>query len=366
MRLKTLLVVVSAVALIIPVSISIQASAAPKSVTFCVNKISKAVKQKATCLKSETKVQISGQGVAGKSAYDLWIASGNTGTPGDFLKSIKGQDGSSGSSSPAGFLGKLGEQLSCQERWRFVRTKAPLVAGELIDTPLGQVVVGCGYQGPFSAAQVNGADFNPTITYAIAAAKTFGLSQINDLDSCEDYTEEEVVPTLQQYLVSNPSGNLRTYNDRYCVHYELITDTYSVEKYTGAIGVKISFSNLPADWELCDMQDDAYSSYSKSYTSYTYSHPNEFGISNVYAQSGEGFSHGGGTEATEYAGDFFMGSREISVDQNIRPVWYWYAPFCGPDSSTSSGSGWRVISGAKVLPAFKDFYVGPLSDIVSW
>jgi uncharacterized protein (TIGR02145 family) len=47
-------------------------------------------------------------GTNGQSAYDLWIAQGNTGTVGDFLNSLVGTNGSQGPQGPQGLQGPAG------------------------------------------------------------------------------------------------------------------------------------------------------------------------------------------------------------------------------------------------------------------
>lgn len=45
--------------------------------------------------------------VTGKSAYEIWLEQGNTGTEEDFLNSLKGKDGETG---PQGIQGETGLQ----------------------------------------------------------------------------------------------------------------------------------------------------------------------------------------------------------------------------------------------------------------
>jgi collagen triple helix repeat protein len=49
-------------------------------------------------------------GVNGKSAYDLWLANGNTGSEADFLESIKGPKGADGTNGTNGEKGEKGEK----------------------------------------------------------------------------------------------------------------------------------------------------------------------------------------------------------------------------------------------------------------
>lgn len=49
-------------------------------------------------------------GVNGKSAYDLWLANGNTGSEADFLESLKGPKGSDGTNGTNGEKGDKGEK----------------------------------------------------------------------------------------------------------------------------------------------------------------------------------------------------------------------------------------------------------------
>jgi hypothetical protein len=49
-------------------------------------------------------------GVNGKSAYDLWLANGNTGSEADFLESLKGPKGADGTNGTNGEKGDKGEK----------------------------------------------------------------------------------------------------------------------------------------------------------------------------------------------------------------------------------------------------------------
>ena len=49
-------------------------------------------------------------GSNGKSAYEMWIDAGNTGTEEDFLNSLKGEKGDTGETGATGADGKDGEQ----------------------------------------------------------------------------------------------------------------------------------------------------------------------------------------------------------------------------------------------------------------
>lgn len=73
--------------------------AASKTVKVCVNKVSKAVFYRTSCLKTESPLMLANTGQQGLSAYELWLKAGNKGTEADFISSLKGQDGSSGSST---------------------------------------------------------------------------------------------------------------------------------------------------------------------------------------------------------------------------------------------------------------------------
>lgn len=50
-------------------------------------------------------------GVDGKSAYDLWLANGNTGSEADFLESLKGPKGADGINGTNGEKGEKGDSL---------------------------------------------------------------------------------------------------------------------------------------------------------------------------------------------------------------------------------------------------------------
>ena len=50
------------------------------------------------------------KGVDGKSAYDLWLEAGNTGSKQDFLRSLKGDKGDKGDTGPQGPVGPVGPQ----------------------------------------------------------------------------------------------------------------------------------------------------------------------------------------------------------------------------------------------------------------
>lgn len=50
-------------------------------------------------------------GVNGKSAYDLWLANGNTGSEADFLESLKGPKGADGINGTNGDKGEKGDSL---------------------------------------------------------------------------------------------------------------------------------------------------------------------------------------------------------------------------------------------------------------
>lgn len=54
--------------------------------------------------------KIGADGSNGKSAYEMWIDAGNTGTEEDFLNSLKGEKGDTGETGATGADGKDGAQ----------------------------------------------------------------------------------------------------------------------------------------------------------------------------------------------------------------------------------------------------------------
>lgn len=88
-------------ALLLMVGSSVSAVAA--STTYvCVNKATSLVYFKAKCTKAERRVAISNttvntaSAIKGESAYETWLKAGHLGTTEDFLRSLRGTDGSAG------------------------------------------------------------------------------------------------------------------------------------------------------------------------------------------------------------------------------------------------------------------------------
>lgn len=138
-------------------------------------------------------------GVNGKSAYDLWLANGNTGSEADFLESLKGPKGADGINGTNGDKGDKGDSLfedAKLEDGKLVITKpdgsklevpVPTCPDTLLVDAFGKVEVGYIHSTTCDKSEVEPEpttekpinNFNQIILKAILAADEEGISVDN-------------------------------------------------------------------------------------------------------------------------------------------------------------------------------------------
>lgn len=79
------------------------ASSNDKPISVCVNKKTEAVYYRTKCRANEARLKITTPVAKGLSAYEIWLQNGNSGDVSQFLLSLKGADGTNGTSM-AGWL----------------------------------------------------------------------------------------------------------------------------------------------------------------------------------------------------------------------------------------------------------------------
>jgi hypothetical protein len=94
------------------------------------------------------------EGPRGLSAYEIWIAEGNTGTEQDFLDSLVGADGEQGEAGPAGADGTC----ECEVVYTSVE-RAPAIGGEDGIIPGTSYTVPVGGAGDYRLLYTGHADF---------------------------------------------------------------------------------------------------------------------------------------------------------------------------------------------------------------
>lgn len=109
--------------LIAALSVPQSADSATNGTKVCVNSKTKAVFLKSTCAKGETSKYLSSSAstteaqataLVGKSAYEIWLELGNSGTKTDFINSLKAQPAAQSA------LDKLWDLSGCQGRMQII------------------------------------------------------------------------------------------------------------------------------------------------------------------------------------------------------------------------------------------------------
>lgn len=301
-------------ALLLMVGTSVSAVAA--STTYvCVNKATSLVYFKAKCTKAERRVAISNttvntaSAIKGESAYETWLKAGHLGTTEDFLRSLRGTDGSAGptgQTGPAGstgssanlpFFQRLESSLTCDEKWRTVATS--VYASNQAGVDRQQALAGC-VQPDWAKQYFQFPDANP-ITLV---SNTYGTP----------------VPTNQQTRINSV----------------LVDNPYAPKKTTVTFSAVVEV-HPPAGWALCTDAD-----------------------AQITFIGGTGYPKIGWDAATLTY--FTATNNRATITGNLSfanpglltyPNTYIYltAAICGPDSSTPSGLGMTSISAEVLLPA---------------
>jgi hypothetical protein len=134
--------------------------------------------------------------------------------------------------------------------------------------------------------------------------------------------------------------------------YEPECEVTVIDPYGPALkhaGIKFvnTVSNLSAGWSVCS-DPDAYSSL-REYRSagFVQLPSNEWALYGIYNGSGSGHEPGENS-SEEYFGLMY------EINNSKRPKYQGYVLICGPDSSTPSGTVWKVVLGPVItLPAPK-------------
>jgi hypothetical protein len=285
------------------------ATAASTTTYVCVSKTTSQVYLKAKCGKTERRVPFTSatngtngiDGAKGESAYETWLKAGNLGTPADFLRSLKGTDGSAG---PAGtspnlpFYQRLESGLTCDEKWRTVTTS--VYANNQAGVDRQQALAGCA-QPDWAKQYFQFPDSNP-IT-----------------------------------LVSNTYGTPVQTNQQTRINGVLVDNPYAPKKTTISYSAVVEV-HPPTGWALCT-NTDAQITFING-TGYP-----KIGMDDV---NGTTFFSVTGNRAT-ITGSFSTTNAAMLSAAN-QSLWL-FAPICGPDSSTPSGLGMTSLSQEVLLPA---------------
>ncbi|MBW8332946.1 MAG: collagen-like protein, partial [Prolixibacteraceae bacterium] len=146
------------------------------------------------------------KGVDGKSAYELWIEAGNTGTEAEFLTSLQGEKGATGWTGPTGPAGPMGPQGPAGA------TGQDGVGGvtEVVNTGILSLTGTGTVADPYI---IDATETDPTFT---AWDKSSGISitesQIIDLDHFTNTDETDPVYSISQaaYITNAGSGAVIT------------------------------------------------------------------------------------------------------------------------------------------------------------
>ena len=277
----------------------------------CVSKTTNLVYLKAKCGKAERRVAFKTaiatngtngiDGSKGESAYETWLKAGNLGTTTEFLRSLKGTDGSAG---PAGtspslpFFQRLEGSLTCDEKWRTVTIS--VYANNQAGVDRQQALAGCA-QPDWAKQYFQFPDANP-IT-----------------------------------LVSNTYGTPVVTNQQTRINNVLVDNPYAPKKTTVSYSAVVEV-HPPTGWELCTNTDPQ-----------------------ITFISGTGYPKiglDGSLDTTYFAavnnratltGSFSVTNTSLLSASN--QYLYVSASLCGPDSSTPSGLGIKTVSTELLLPA---------------
>ncbi len=302
-------------ALLLMVGTSVSAVAA--STTYvCVNKATSLVYLKAKCTKAERRVAISNttvttaSAIKGESAYETWLKAGHLGTTEDFLRSLRGADGSAGptgQTGPAGstgssanlpFFQRLESSLGCDEKWRVVSLS--VYASNQTDVDHQQALAGCA-QPDWAKQYFQFPDANP-ITLV---STTYGT------------------PTLANQQIRR--NNV------------LVDDLYATKKTTVTFSAVVAIQP-PTGWAVCTDADAQITALGET------GYPKIF-----YEGPTATTSH---TIANNRA--TVTGSISVTDTEQLRTSFYdilLNTYICGPDASTPSGLGRKLASANLVLPA---------------
>ena len=277
----------------------------------CVNKATSLVYFKAKCTKVERRVAFKTatatngtngiDGTKGESAYETWLKAGNLGTTTEFLRSLKGTDGSAG---PAGtsanlpFFQRLEGSLTCDEKWRTVTTS--VYANNQAGVDRQQALAGCA-QPDWAKQYFQFPDANP-ITLVSTAYGT---------------------PTLANQQIRRNGV--------------LVDDLYAPKKTTVTFSAVIAIQP-PSGWALCTDADAQITALGETgYPKIVYD----------------------GVDATSsfaIVGNLATVSSSLSVvnTDQLRTSFFdlWLTTYiCGPDTSTPSGLGRKTVFADLYLPA---------------
>ena len=285
------------------------ATAASTTTYVCVSKTTSQVYFKAKCGKTERRVPFTSatngtngiDGAKGESAYETWLKAGNLGTPADFLRSLKGTDGSAG---PAGtspnlpFYQRLESGLTCDEKWRTVTTS--VYANNQAGVDRQQALAGC--------AQPDW------------AKQYFQFPDANPLS-----------------LVSTTYGTPVLVNQQIRRNGVLVDDLYAPKKTTVSFSAVVAIQP-PAGWAVCTDADAQITSLGLTgYPKIIYdalADQYSFAISNNRAT--------------------VTGLISVTDTAQLRTSFFdiWLSTYlCGPDASTPSGLGRKLASANLFLPA---------------
>ena len=292
-------------------SASSEAWAVTANTTYvCVSKTTNLVYLKAKCGKAERRVAFKTaiatngtngiDGSKGESAYETWLKAGNLGTTTEFLRSLKGTDGSAG---PAGtsanlpFFQRLEGSLTCDEKWRTVTIS--VYANNQAGVDRQQALAGCA-QPDWAKQYFQFPDANP-IT-----------------------------------LVSNAYGTPVVTNQQTRINNVMVDNPYAPKKTTVSYSAVVEV-HPPTGWALCTNTDPQITFISGT------------GYPKIGLDGANGSTYFAVNSNRATITGTFTTTNSGSFTSTNRYIWP-FAQICGPDSSTPSGFGITSVSNEILLP----------------